>query len=196
MKRKIVVVKDTCVPLLIDDIDTDQLVPARFLKSVSKEGFGDVLLYDRRYDAEGNERRDFVLNNPIYKGSILVAGKNFGTGSSREHAAWAIAAYGFKVVISCKFADIHKGNELNNFILPVEVDEAFVNRLGQCIKDNPATEVEVNLPEQTVSNLTTGETIHFDIDEYKKHCLINGLDDVDYLIETKKEIEQWEKMNQ
>ncbi len=195
MKRKIEIVRDTCIPLMIDDIDTDQLVPARFMKTVSKDGFGDVLLYDRRYDADGNERKDFVLNNPIYHGSILVTGKNFGTGSSREHAAWAIAGYGIKVVISCKFADIHKGNELNNFILPAEVSEDFVNRLGQCIKENPETLVEVNLPEQTVCNMSTGEKAHFDIDRYKKYCLINGLDDVDYLVGTKTDIEKWEKKN-
>lgn len=195
MKRKIEIVRDSCIPLMIDDIDTDQLVPARFMKTVDKEGFGDVLLYDRRYDAEGHERKDFVLNNPIYHGSILVVGKNFGTGSSREHAAWAIAGYGIKVVISCKFADIHKGNELNNFILPVEVSENFVKALGQYVKDYPETIVEVNLPEQTVCNTATGEKERFEIDSYKKHCLINGLDDVDYLVETKTEIEKWEKKN-
>ena len=195
MKRKIDIVRDTCSPLMIDDIDTDQLVPARFMKTVNKDGFGDVLLYDRRYDADGNERKDFVLNNPAYHGSILVAGKNFGTGSSREHAAWAIAGYGIKVVISCKFADIHKGNELNNFILPVEVSEEFVNRLGQYVKENPEAIVEVNLPEQTVCNVATGEKAHFEIDKYKKHCLINGLDDVDYLVGTKSEIEKWEMKN-
>ena len=195
MKRKIDIIKDTCIPLMIDDIDTDQLVPARFMKTVKKDGFGDVLLYDRRYDAEGNARKDFVLNNPAYHGSIFVVGKNFGTGSSREHAAWAIAGYGIKVVISSKFADIHKGNELNNFILPVEVSEEFVKRLAECVTDNPETVVEVNLPEQTVTNTVTGETVSFEIDKYKKHCLINGLDDVDYLVGTKTDIEKWETKN-
>ena len=195
MKRKIDIIKDTCIPLMIDDIDTDQLVPARFMKTVKKDGFGDVLLYDRRYDAEGNARKDFVLNNPAYHGSIFVVGKNFGTGSSREHAAWAIAGYGIKVVISSKFADIHKGNELNNFILPVEVSEEFVKRLAKCVTDNPETVVEVNLPEQTVTNTVTGETVSFEIDKYKKHCLINGLDDVDYLVGTKTDIEKWETKN-
>lgn len=193
MKQKFNVITSTCVPLPLENIDTDQIIPARFLKSTVKEGFGDNLFRDWRYDEHNKPKPDFVLNNPSYGGEILVAGKNFGSGSSREHAAWAIADYGFRVVISTSFADIHKNNELNNFVLPVVVSEEFLSELFRCIAADHATKVEVNLPEQTVTNLATGRKEHFEINAYKKHCLINGIDDIDYLVGNKSMIESWEK---
>ena len=195
MKQKFDIITSTCVPLPLENVDTDQIIPARFLKATDKEGFGDNLFRDWRYDKEGNPKPDFVLNDPRYGGVILVAGKNFGSGSSREHAAWAIAGYGFRVVISSFFADIHKNNELNNFVLPVVVSEDFLRELFDSIFANPATEVVVNLPEQTVTNTATGKSEHFDINGYKKHCLLNGLDDIDYLIGNKDRIEEWEAQN-
>ncbi len=195
MKQKFGVINSTCVPLPLENVDTDQIIPARFLKSTDKAGFGDNLFRDWRYDKDGALKKDFVLNDPTYSGVILVAGKNFGCGSSREHAAWAIAGYGFRVVISSFFADIHKNNELNNFVLPVVVSETFLAKLFKCIKDNPKTEVEVDLPNQTVTNKATGEKEHFEINGYKKHCLMNGLDDIDYLLQNKDKIEGWERQN-
>lgn len=195
MKQKFDIITSTCVPLPLENVDTDQIIPARFLKATDKEGFGDNLFRDWRYDKEGNPKPDFVLNDPRYGGVILVAGKNFGSGSSREHAAWAIAGYGFRVVISSFFADIHKNNEMNNFVLPVVVSEDFLRELFDSIFANPATEVVVNLPEQTVTNTATGKSEHFDINGYKKHCLMNGLDDIDYLIGNKDRIEEWEAQN-
>ena len=195
MKQKFDIITSTCVPLPLENVDTDQIIPARFLKATDKEGFGDNLFRDWRYDKEGNPKPDFVLNDPRYGGVILVAGKNFGSGSSREHAAWAIAGYGFRVVISSFFADIHKNNELNNFVLPVVVSEDFLRELFDSIFANPATEVVVNLPEQTVTNTATGKSEHFDINGYKKHCLMNGLDDIDCLIGNKDRIEEWEAQN-
>ena len=195
MKQKFDIITSTCVPLPLENVDTDQIIPARFLKATDKEGFGDNLFRDWRYDKEGNPKPDFVLNDPRYGGVILVAGKNFGSGSSREHAAWAIAGYGFRVVISSFFADIHKNNELNNFVLPVVVSEDFLRELFDSIFANPATEVVVNLTEQTVTNTATGKSEHFDINGYKKHCLMNGLDDIDYLIGNKDRIEEWEAQN-
>ena len=195
MKQKFDIITSTCVPLPLENVDTDQIIPARFLKATDKEGFGDNLFRDWRYDKEGNPKPDFVRNDPSYGGVILVAGKNFGSGSSREHAAWAIAGYGFRVVISSFFADIHKNNELNNFVLPVVVSEDFLRELFDSIFANPATEVVVNLPEQTVTNTATGKSEHFDINGYKKHCLMNGLDDIDYLIGNKDRIEEWEAQN-
>ena len=195
MKQKFDIITSTCVPLPLENVDTDQIIPARFLKATDKEGFGDNLFRDWRYDKEGNPKPDFVLNDPRYGGVILVAGKNFGSGSSREHAASAIAGYGFRVVISSFFADIHKNNELNNFVLPVVVSEDFLRELFDSIFANPATEVVVNLPEQTVTNTATGKSEHFDINGYKKHCLMNGLDDIDYLIGNKDRIEEWEAQN-
>ena len=195
MKQKFDIITSTCVPLPLENVDTDQIIPARFLKATDKEGFGDNLFRDWRYDKEGNPKPDFVLNDPRYGGVILVAGKNFGSGSSREHAAWAIAGYGFRVVISSFFADIHKNNELNNFVLPVVVSEDFLRELFDSIFANPATEVVVNLPEQTVTNTATGKSEHFDINGYKKHCLMNGLDDIDYLLQNKDKIEAWEHRN-
>lgn len=195
MKQKFDIITSTCVPLPLENVDTDQIIPARFLKATDKKGFGENLFRDWRYDKEGNPIADFVLNDPTYGGCILVAGKNFGSGSSREHAAWAIAGYGFRVVISSFFADIHKNNELNNFVLPVVVSEAFLEELFHCIADNPRMEVEVNLPLQTVTNKATGRTEHFDINAYKKHCLMNGLDDIDFLVENRNKTEEWEKHN-
>ena len=193
MKNKFNIIKSTCVPLPLENVDTDQIIPARFLKATTKEGFGDNLFRDWRYNADGSKKQDFVLNNPKYQGQILVAGKNFGCGSSREHAAWAIAGYGFRVVISSFFADIHKNNELNNFVLPVQVSEGFLARLFESIAADAATEVTVDLPNQTVTNEATGEQEKFEINGYKKYCLENALDDIDYLLMNKDKIEAYEK---
>jgi 3-isopropylmalate/(R)-2-methylmalate dehydratase small subunit len=195
MKQKFDIIKSTCVPLPLENVDTDQIIPARFLKATDKEGFGDNLFRDWRYNKDGSLKEDFVLNDPRYSGVILVAGKNFGSGSSREHAAWAIAGYGFRVVISSFFADIHKNNELNNFVLPVVVTEPFLQELFASIDADPATEVIVDLPNQTVTNTATGKREHFEINGYKKHCLMNGLDDIDYLVGHKEQIEKWEQQN-
>jgi 3-isopropylmalate/(R)-2-methylmalate dehydratase small subunit len=179
----------------LENVDTDQIIPARFLKATTREEkfFGDNLFRDWRYHPDGTLNREFVLNDPTYGGTILVAGKNFGSGSSREHAAWAIAGYGFRVVISSFFADIHKNNELNNFVLPVVVSEDFLSELFASIKANPKMEVEVNLPEQTVTNKATGRSEHFEINGYKKYCLMNGYDDIDYLLSKKGDIEAYEQ---
>ena len=197
MKQKFDIIKSTCVPLPLENVDTDQIIPARFLKATTREEkfFGDNLFRDWRYNPDGSLNEKFVLNDPKYSGCILVAGKNFGNGSSREHAAWAIAGYGFRVVISSFFADIHKNNELNNFVLPVVVSDEFLSELFKSIENDPKTEVEVDLPNQTVTNKATGKSEHFDINGYKKHCLMNGLDDIDYLLENKDKIETWEKEN-
>ena len=193
MKQKFDILTSTCVPLPLENVDTDQIIPARFLKATTREGFGENLFRDWRYNPDGSVNKNFVLNNPTYGGEILVAGKNFGSGSSREHAAWAIANYGFRVVVSSFFADIHKNNELNNFVLPVVVSEPFLKELFDSIFANPKTEVEVNLPAQTITNKTTGRSEHFEINAYKKHCLMNGLDDIDYLLSQKAETESWEQ---
>jgi 3-isopropylmalate/(R)-2-methylmalate dehydratase small subunit len=195
MKQKFNIITSTCVPLPLENVDTDQIIPARFLKATDKNGFGENLFRDWRFDKDGNPIKDFVLNDPTYGGCILVAGKNFGSGSSREHAAWAIAGYGFRVVISSFFADIHKNNELNNFVLPVVVSEDFLAELFQSIKDNPKMQVEVDLPHQTVTNKATGRSEHFDINGYKKHCLMNGLDDIDFLVANQQKTEEWEQRN-
>ena len=197
MKQKFNVITSTCVPLPMENVDTDQIIPARFLKATTREEkfFGDNLFRDWRYNADGTLNEQFVLNNPKYSGCILVAGKNFGSGSSREHAAWAIAGYGFRVVISSFFADIHKNTELNNFVLPVVVSEAFLAELFASIDADAKTEVEVDLPNQKVTNKATGRSEHFDINAYKKHCLMNGLDDIDFLVENKQKTEQWELAN-
>ncbi len=195
MKQKFNVITSTCVPLPLENVDTDQIIPARFLKATTRDEkfFGDNLFRDWRYRPDGSVVEDFVLNDPRYSGCILVAGKNFGSGSSREHAAWAIAGYGFRVVISSFFADIHKNNELNNFVLPVQVSDHFLSELFQTVQSDPSTQVEVNLPEQTVTNLATGHSEHFDINAYKKHCLMNGLDDIDFLVESRSKIEAFEQ---
>lgn len=192
MKQKFSTLISTCVPLPLENVDTDQIIPARFLKATDKEGFGQNLFYDWRYESDGTPK-PFVLNDSRYSGSVLVAGRNFGCGSSREHAAWAIAGYGFRVVVSTFFADIHKQNELNNFVLPVVVSDDFLQRLFACIEADPATQVEVNLPEQTITNLANGDKEHFEINGYKKYCLENGLDDIDYLVEHKATIEAYEQ---
>ena len=195
MKQKFDVITSSCYPLPLENVDTDQIIPARFLKATDKEGFGDNLFRDWRYNKDGSLKEDFVLNDPSYSGVILVAGKNFGSGSSREHAAWAIAGYGFRVVISSFFADIHKNNDLNNFVLPVVVSEPFLKELFDSIDKDHKTQVRVDLPNQTVTNLATGNSEHFEINGYKKHCLMNGLDDIDYLIQNKDKIEAWEQQN-
>lgn len=191
MRYQFSIIQSSCVPLPLENIDTDQIIPARFLKATDKEGFGEKLFRDWRYNPDGTPK-DFVLNDPTYSGQILVAGKNFGCGSSREHAAWAIAGYGFRVVISSFFADIHKQNELNNFVLPVVVSEAFLQQLFQSIAQDPHTQVRVDLPNQTVTNMATAQTEHFDINGYKKYCLERGLDDIDFLVANKDKIEQYE----
>ena len=193
MKQKFNIITSTCVPLPLENVDTDQIIPARFLKATTREGFGDNLFRDWRYNADGSLNKDFVLNNPLYGGQVLVAGKNFGSGSSREHAAWAIADYGFRVVVSSFFADIHKNNELNNFVLPVVVSEEFLKELFASIEKDPKMEVEVDLPNQTITNKATGRSEHFEINAYKKHCLINGLDDIDFLVANKEKIEAYEQ---
>ena len=194
MKQKFSIITSTCVPLPLENVDTDQIIPARFLKATTREEkfFGENLFRDWRYRPDGSLNEDFVLNNPIYGGEILVAGKNFGSGSSREHAAWAIAGYGFRVVVSSFFADIHKNNELNNFVLPVVVSEGFLLELFDSIYADPKMQVEVNLPKQTITNLMTGKYEHFEINGYKKYCLMHGLDDIDFLVANKEKIEAWE----
>ena len=195
MKQKFDIITSTCVPLPLENVDTDQIIPARFLKATTREEkfFGDNLFRDWRYQPDGTPNKDFVLNNPAYSGCILVAGKNFGSGSSREHAAWAIAGYGFRVVISSFFADIHKNNELNNFVLPVVVSESFLSELFDSIQKDPKMEVEVDLPRQTVTNKATGRSEHFEINGYKKHCPMNGLDDIDFLVQNQTKTELWER---
>ncbi len=195
MKQSFHIITSTCVPLPLENIDTDQIIPARFLKATTRDEkfFGDNLFRDWRYRKDGSLNPDFVLNDARFGGEILVAGKNFGSGSSREHAAWAIAGYGFRVVVSSFFADIHKNNELNNFVLPVVVSEDFLQELFRCIFENPDTQVEVNLPEQRITNLSNGRSEHFDINAYKKHCLMNGLDDIDFLVENQDKTQLWEQ---
>ena len=195
MKQKFDIISSTCVPLPLENVDTDQIIPARFLKATTREEsfFGENLFRDWRYNPDGSLNEDFVLNNSKYSGEILVAGKNFGSGSSREHAAWAIAGYGFRVVISSFFADIHKNNELNNFVLPVVVSEPFLASLFASIETDPKTVVEVDLPNQTVTNKATGESERFEINGYKKYCLMNALDDIDFLLENKDKTIAWEE---
>lgn len=191
MKQKFDIVRSTCVPLPLENIDTDQIIPARFLKATDKAGFGDNLFRDWRYNSDGS-KKDFVLNDPTFGGEILVAGKNFGCGSSREHAAWAIAGYGFRVVVSSFFADIHKNNELNNFVLPVVVTPEFLSELFDSIKEDPKTIVSVDVPNQTITNEKNGKSEHFELNGYKKYCLTHGLDDIDFLLQTTDKIEAWE----
>lgn len=195
MKQKFDIIESTCVPLPLENVDTDQIIPARFLKATTRDEkfFGDNLFRDWRYNPDGSPKQEFVLNDPRYGGCILVAGKNFGSGSSREHAAWAIAGYGFRVVISSFFADIHKNNELNNFVLPVVVSEAFLSELFASIQADPAMKVRVDVPAQTVTNLATGRSEHFELNAYKKYCLTHALDDIDYLLEQKDKIEEFER---
>lgn len=183
----------TYVPLPIENVDTDQIIPARFLKATTKEGFGDNLFADWRYDKEGKPKADFVLNNPTYSGEILVAGKNFGSGSSREHAAWAIVGYGFKAVVSSFFADIFKNNSLNNGLLPVIVSSEFLAEIFESVNKDPKATLTINLEKQTITNNATGKSESFEINSYKKECLLKGLDDIDYLLSKKTLIEEYEK---
>src|ERR1035437_1084059 len=191
--EKFITLTSTIVPLPIENVDTDQIIPARFLKATSKEGFGDNLFRDWRYDNDNQPIASFVLNNPTYGGEILVAGKNFGSGSSREHAAWAIAGYGFRVVVSSFFADIFKNNAMNNFVLPVVVSEPFLAEIFETLNDDANITLTVNLVEQTITNNATGKSESFFINPYKKDCFVNGLDDIDYLLNKKEQIEQYEK---
>ena len=182
------ILRSSAVPMPIENVDTDQIIPARFLKATERKGFGDNLFRDWRYNSDDSPKADFVLNNPIYTGKILVAGKNFGSGSSREHAAWAIYDYGFRCVVSSFFADIFKNNSLNIGILPVQISAEFLDKIFKAIEADPKTEIEVNLPEQSITILATGEKESFDINGYKKHNLMNGFDDIDYLQAMKEEI--------
>ena len=190
-------IHSTFVPLENENVDTDQIIPARFLKATSRDGFGKNLFRDWRYnnDDEAQPKTEFVLNNPVFSGKILVAGKNFGCGSSREHAAWALKDYGFDAVVSSFFADIFKNNALNNFLLPVQVSDDFLQNLFESIRQNPAAEVSIDLENQSITNVSTGEKAHFDINAYKKTCFINGYDDIDYLLSMREEIEEYEMSN-
>jgi 3-isopropylmalate/(R)-2-methylmalate dehydratase small subunit len=186
---KFTILKSTAVPLPIENVDTDQIIPARFLKATERVGFGDNLFRDWRYNTDGSPKADFVLNNPIYKGKILLGGKNFGSGSSREHAAWAIYDYGFRAVVSSFFADIFRGNCLNIGVLPVQISPEFMETIFTAVHNNPQTEIEINLVEQTITLLSTGENENFDISSYKKDNMTNGFDDIDYLQNIKSDIE-------
>jgi 3-isopropylmalate/(R)-2-methylmalate dehydratase small subunit len=194
MSKAINIIESSFVPLNVENVDTDQIIPARFLKATSREGFGKNLFRDWRYnnDDEQQPKKEFILNNPAYKGKILVAGKNFGCGSSREHAAWAIKDHGFDVVVSSFYADIFKSNALNNFLLPVQVSDEFLQRVFKAAEKDPATELNVNLQDQTIILLATGDQEKFDINPYKKTCLLNGYDDIDYLLSIRTEIEEFE----
>ena len=189
---KFSIINSPAVPLPIENVDTDQIIPARFLKAVERKGFGDNLFRDWRYNKDGSPKADFPLNDTNYSGKILVGGKNFGSGSSREHAAWAIYDYGFRVVVSSFFADIFKGNALNNGLLPVVVSSEFLQKIFDTIEKNSNANFEVNLEKQTFTISSTGESSEFEINSYKKHCLQNGLDDIDYLVEMKNKIEAFE----
>jgi 3-isopropylmalate/(R)-2-methylmalate dehydratase small subunit len=193
--EKFQTITSTIVPMPIENVDTDQIIPARFLKATSKEGFGDNLFRDWRYDKNNRSIESFVLNNPVYKGTILVAGKNFGSGSSREHAAWALAGYGFKVVISSFFADIFKNNAMNNFVLPVVVSDNFLAKIFESIGKDPQMTLTVDLENQQVTINATGRTEHFDINAYKKECFLKGFDDIDYLLSKKDKIEEYEALS-
>ncbi|MBU0696342.1 MAG: 3-isopropylmalate dehydratase small subunit [Bacteroidetes bacterium] len=188
---KFEILKSTAVPLPIENVDTDQIIPARFLKATERVGFGDNLFRDWRYNTDGSPKADFVLNNPTYKGKILLGGKNFGSGSSREHAAWAIYDYGFRAVVSSFFADIFRGNCLNIGVLPVQISPAFLENIFTEVHKNPETEIEINLSAQTITLLSTGEKESFDISSYKKDNMMNGFDDIDYLQNIKSEIQEF-----
>jgi 3-isopropylmalate/(R)-2-methylmalate dehydratase small subunit len=188
---KFTILKSSAVPLPIENVDTDQIIPARFLKATKREGFGEALFKDWRYNNDETPKQDFVLNNPIYSGKILVGGRNFGSGSSREHAAWALYDYGFRCVVSSFFADIFKGNALNIGLLPVQVSPEFLDKIFKAIEANPKAELEVNLPDQTITILATGEKESFAINGYKKHNMMNGFDDIDYLQAMKEEIKKF-----
>ena len=189
---KFEILESACVPLPLENVDTDQIIPARFLSATSRDGFGDNLFRDWRYDKENNPVPSFVLNQDTYSGQILVAGKNFGSGSSREHAAWAISGYGFRVVVSSFFADIFKGNSLNNGLLPVVVSPEFLAEIFETVTSDPKTTLTVDLQNQKITNNATGKSENFEINAYKKDCLLNGLDDIDYLLSNKTKIEAYE----
>ena len=189
-KEKFITLTSNAVPIAVENIDTDQIIPARFLKATTREGFGDNLFRDWRYDSNNNPITDFPLNNPVYTGKILVAGKNFGCGSSREHAAWSIYDYGFRVVVSSFFADIFKNNALNNAVLPVVVSDQFLKELLETVQGNPKTEIIVDLEKQRIS--FNGKQESFEINAYKKTCMMNGYDDIDYLLSLNKEIKQYD----
>jgi len=188
---KFEILKSTAVPLPVENVDTDQIIPARFLKATERVGFGDNLFRDWRYNPDNTPKAEFVLNNPVYKGKILVGGKNFGSGSSREHAVWAIYDYGFRCVVSSFFADIFRGNCLNIGVLPVQVSAEFLDKIFTAIKANPDTEIEINLPNQTITLLENGDQESFDINSYKKENMLNGYDDIDYLTKMKSEIQEF-----
>ncbi len=190
---KFTVLKSSAVPLPIENVDTDQIIPARFLKATERKGFGDNLFRDWRYNSDGTPKESFVLNNSTYSGKILVGGKNFGSGSSREHAAWAIYDYGFRCVVSSFFADIFRNNCLNIGVLPVQVSPEFAEKIFRAIEADPKAELEVNLPEQTITLVPTGEKESFDISGYKKENMVNGFDDIDYLLNIKSEIQEFSK---
>jgi len=190
---KFVTIESTAVPLPIENVDTDQIIPARFLKATTREGFGENLFRDWRYDRNNQPKPDFVLNDPTYSGEILVAGKNFGSGSSREHAAWAVHDYGFRVVVSSFFADIFKNNALNNGVLPVQVSEEFLDKIFQAVTNDPKTKIRVDLVNQEITLIANGEKENFEINSYKKECLLNGYDDIDYLLSIRDKIEDFEK---
>ena len=192
MIEKFIKIVSPAVPLPIENVDTDQIIPARFLKAVERKGFGDNLFRDWRYRKDGTPNPDFVLNNPIYSGTILVAGKNFGSGSSREHAAWSVYDYGFRVVVSSFFADIFKGNVLNNGLLPIQVTEEFLSELFATIETDPTAAFEVDLEKQIIRNVNSSTELKFDINPYKKECLLKGYDDIDYLLSLKNEITAFE----
>lgn len=193
MRNKFTTLISTAVPLPIENIDTDQIIPARFLKATTREGFGENLFRDWRYDKDGTPKQEFVMNSPIYSGEILIAGKNFGCGSSREHAAWAIDGAGFRAVVSSFFADIFRNNALNNGLLPVTVSEEMLQAIFSAVNENPATEIKINLEEQTIEIVGSNKRESFEIAPYKKQCLMNGYDDVDYLVSIRQEIEEFEK---
>lgn len=193
MQRKIIkTIQSTCVPLHMENVDTDQIIPARFLKTTSREGFGENLFRDWRFDMDGAAKSHFVLNDPLYKGEILIAGYNFGCGSSREHAAWALADYGFKAVVSSFFADIFKNNALNNALLPVQVSKKILNQLFEAVDTNPKTIIEITIEDQLISIPKLKISEYFDINPYKKICVMNGYDDVDYMLTMKNKIEKFE----
>ena len=193
MRNKFTTLTSTAVPLPIENIDTDQIIPARFLKATTREGFGENLFRDWRYDKEGNPKADFVMNSPIYSGQILIAGKNFGCGSSREHAAWAIDGAGFRAVVSSFFADIFRNHALNNGLLPVTVSEQMLSEIFAAVKENPATEIKIDLPAQTIEIVGSEHKESFEIAPYKKQCLVNGYDDVDFLVSIREEIKAFEQ---
>jgi len=195
MPEKFITLETTIVPLPVENVDTDQIIPARFLKATTRDGFGENLFRDWRYDANNQPSPSFVLNNPTYSGKVLVGGKNFGSGSSREHAAWSIVDYGFRAVVSSFFADIFKNNALNNGLLPVQVSPEFLAKIFAEVEKDPKTRVRINLEKQEITLLSTDEKESFDINQYKKECLLNGYDDIDYLLSIKDEIEEYEKIN-